>query len=68
MHIHIQSKTTVTSCSHSAPNTSVLPISPNMGTGDLSVNKRENKVTGITFLKKITQIIYCELKSNPFIY
>ncbi len=52
MHIHIYSRTTVKSCSHSAHNTSVLPISPNMGTGDLSVNKWQNKVTGDTFMKK----------------
>ncbi len=33
-------------------NASVLLISLNMGTGDLSVNKWETKVSGITFLKK----------------
>ncbi len=52
MHIRILSRTTVISCSHSAHNASVLPISSNMGTGDMSVNKWENKVTGVTFLKK----------------
>jgi len=34
-------------------NAAALMISPNMGTGELSVNTWENKVTSVTYLKNI---------------
>ncbi len=50
MHYITLSRTTVRSCSHTTP---LYLISPYMGTGELSVNKWENKVTG-----KVASIIF----------
>ncbi len=49
-------------------NASVLLISPNMGTGDLSVNNWKNKVTGFKFFEKVTQIFSGKLKINALLY
>ncbi len=52
----------------------LLRISLNMGTGELSINKWEKKVTGVTYLKrrylfeKATQIFSFKLKSNALLY
>ncbi len=51
MHIHIYSNIMFTH------NASVLPISPNTGTGDLSVNKWD-----LLFFEKVTQIFSCKFK------
>ncbi len=59
--IHIHSKIMFTH------NASVLPISPNMGTGDLSVNKW-GKSNWRYFFEKLTQIFCCKLKSNVLLF